>query len=213
MCVCEQAGDHVAIAGVLSFFDGYGITAPQLRRGIFESADITCAAVLQIMGAVQPEGHDIIVGYGDGSLQLFSMFDWKFLYRIPPSRVPWGRGRPSAVRSIIQLTELAARIIVGYHDGCFSVWRRHGFGSFKCEHVVIAHSDAVSALAQVRVLSCGLHFRMDLWVFEYCRGSSCVLYAAAAAVTIRWKCVCVVLRDLIDGLILCVFVCVCVLPV
>ena len=29
------------------------------------------------------EGHHIVCGYGDGSLQLFSVFDWTFQYRIP----------------------------------------------------------------------------------------------------------------------------------
>lgn len=41
-----------------------------------------------------------------------------------------------------------AALMVGYHDGCYSVWTREYFGSIKCQHVVIAHSDALDSLAE-----------------------------------------------------------------
>ncbi len=133
--------------GVLPVYDTEnGFTARAARKigGIqwgSASTSVTCAAVIEVHGAHNVEGHHIVVGYGDGSLQLFSVFDWSFLYRISPSMVPFGRQRACAVTSLLQLPDKVGRLIVGYDDGCFAVWTRVAFGSFSCEKVVIAHSE------------------------------------------------------------------------
>ncbi len=84
-----------------------------------------------------------------GPSQLYSVFDWRLLYRVPTSCVPWGRGRPSSVTCLLPMRlKGKAALMVGYHDGCYSVWTREYFGSIKCQHVVIAHSDALDSLAE-----------------------------------------------------------------
>ena len=49
-------------------------------------------------GEFNVDGHHIAIGYGDGSIQLFSVFDWKFVERIP-------RAHGAAVTSIMQMPD------------------------------------------------------------------------------------------------------------
>ncbi len=88
-----------------------------------------------------------LAGFGCALLQVFSVFDWRLMYRVPVTCVPFGRRRPSAVTALLplRLRGLSA-LVVGHHDGCFSVWTREGFGSLRCEQVVVAHSDSIGAL-------------------------------------------------------------------
>ena len=101
-------------AGTLSLLTGHVTNARQLRRGHYPPASVSCAALLEVKGRTQTEGHDIVVCFGDGSMQFYSVFDWKFLYRIPAHRVPFGRHRACAVTCVVQLQELAARMLTGY---------------------------------------------------------------------------------------------------
>lgn len=64
------------------------------------------------LGQYQLEGHHILCGYGDGSLQLYSVFDWTFQYRIP-------RAHEAAITSILQLP--GGIVVTASCDGVFKV--------------------------------------------------------------------------------------------
>jgi WD40 repeat protein len=83
------------------------------------------------------EGHHIVCGYGDGSLQIYSAFDWTFQYRIP-------NAHDAAITALLQLPN--GILVTAACDGVFKVWERFSFGPFKCIAAVVAHSDSIEAL-------------------------------------------------------------------
>lgn len=97
--------------GVLAF---EGIATVQPRPTIVPITDnaFRVALVIEVRGEHQLEGHHIVCGYGDGSLQIFSVFDWTFQYRIP-------NAHHAAVTALLQFPD--GTLVSAACDGVFKV--------------------------------------------------------------------------------------------
>ena len=97
--------------GVLAF---EGIATVQPRPTIVPITDnaFRVALVIEVRGEHQLEGHHIVCGYGDGSLQVFSVFDWTFQYRIP-------NAHHAAVTALLQFPD--GTLVSAACDGVFKV--------------------------------------------------------------------------------------------
>jgi hypothetical protein len=84
------------------------------------------------------EGHHIVCGYNDGSLQLYSVFDWTLMYRLPCPVTSSSRGSSIPVSALVQLPD--GRLAVGYDNGVVVVWRRKRFGMLRIDTAFAAHS-------------------------------------------------------------------------
>ncbi len=66
----EAVGSWVPQAGLLPLVDNADMSVREFRRGSYEPGELTCACIMEVVGLSCNEGHTLVCGYGDGSLQV-----------------------------------------------------------------------------------------------------------------------------------------------